>query len=129
MSRRRRFCVPRNGSRRRRVVRARPVIDAAQAQGVAKAAKSAATIARHRKYGDFLEKAPHGSCAPALSLRLPLAFHSGQNAKLAHNQQIDVHRLLVPHQMHVPVGPLGTRPVSFHMQDHVFFMFQPPRVL
>jgi len=34
---------------------------------------------------------------------LPLPAHTCQHAQLAHNQQLDVYRLLVPYQMNIPV--------------------------
>src|SRR6266478_4615052 len=43
---------------------------------------------------------------------LSLPAQSRQNAQLAHQQHINVHRLLVPHQVHIPVRSLRTRPVS-----------------
>src|SRR5258708_27389233 len=66
---------------------------------------------------------------PSVSLSASLAADSGQNAKFAKNQHINVYRLVVPHQAGVPLVPIGACAVSFDVKYHVFFMFEPPRVL
>jgi len=105
------------------------------------AALGAATLCRHVFSG---ESGPAGGCywsglserehlrgrsaqslfrnpSPQL-LRPSLSAQSRQHPQLAHNQHIDVHRLLVPHQVNVPVVPVRSRPVPFYLHDHVFFM-------
>src|SRR5437879_852073 len=60
---------------------------------------------------------------------LSLPLHPGQNTQFPHDQHVDVHRLLVPRQPSRPCGPFGSCPGSFYVQDHVFFVLQPPCVL
>ena len=52
----------------------------------------------------------------AESLGAPLAADSGQNAKLAQNQHIDVYRLVVAHQASVPLVRIGARAVAFDVK-------------
>ncbi|SRR6266446_3511437 len=66
-----------------------------------------------------------GNRTPAL---FSLPAHPRQHAQFPHDQHVDVYGLLVPRQPDRPVAPFGACPVPFDVQDHVFFMFQPPAV-
>jgi hypothetical protein len=51
----------------------------------------------------------------------PLAADSSEDAKLAQNQDIDVHGFVVAHQMSVTSGACG---VAFDVKNNVFLVFE-----
>lgn len=55
-----------------------------------------------------------------------MASNSGENAKLAEDQEIDVYGLIVAGEVGVAGGAFG---VAFDVKDHVFFMFETAGVL
>jgi len=60
-----------------------------------------------------------------VELGISLALHSGENAKLTHNQHVDVHGLLVARKANVAIVAVGACAVAFDVKDDVLFMLEP----